>query len=53
MVKTLPFNAEGTSLIPGQGTKTPHFMWHGQKFIRILIIKEVLFSLWKKKNKTP
>jgi len=27
MVKTLPFNAEGVSLIPGWGAKTPHASW--------------------------
>ena len=24
-------NAEGAGSIPGQGTKIPHAMWHGQK----------------------
>ena len=24
-------NAGGTDLIPGQGTKIPHAVWHGQK----------------------
>ena len=23
-------NAQGVGLIPGQGTKIPHAMWHGQ-----------------------
>ena len=27
VVKTLPFNAEGVSLIPGWGAKTPHASW--------------------------
>ena len=31
MVKTSPSNAEGTSLILGQGTKILHALRHGQK----------------------
>ena len=31
MVKILPSNAEGVSLIPGWGTKT-HILWWNQKF---------------------
>ena len=31
VVKTLHFSAAGMDLIPGQGTKIPHDMWHGQK----------------------
>ena len=27
VVKTLPFNAEGVGLIPGQGAKIPHASW--------------------------
>ena len=37
MVKTLPSNAGGTGLIPGQGTKIPHpmFFWpKGQNIIQ-------------------
>ena len=31
MVKTWPSSAGGVSLIPGQETKIPHAMQHGQK----------------------
>ena len=31
VVKNLPSNAGDTSLIPGQGTKIPHAVWHSQK----------------------
>ena len=31
VVKTLPSNAEGTGLIPGQGTKIPQAVWYGKK----------------------
>jgi len=30
-VQWLEFIAEGMSSIPGQGTKIPHALWHGQK----------------------
>ena len=31
MVKTLPFNAEGKGLTPGEGIRVPHVTWCGQK----------------------
>ena len=31
MVKTSPSDAEGTGLIPGQGTKIPHALWPRNK----------------------
>ena len=31
MVRTLPFTARGTGLMPGQGTKIPHASRCGQK----------------------
>ena len=31
VVKTLDFSAGGVDLIPGQGTKIPHAMWHAKK----------------------
>ena len=31
VVKTLPFNAEGKGLTPGEGIRVPHVTWCGQK----------------------
>ena len=40
MVKTLPFNAEGKGLTPGQGIKVPHVTWCGQKIkIKVCCVK--------------
>ena len=38
-------NAGGTGLIPGQGTKFPHAVWHGQKiFLKTVgLLERVLF----------
>ena len=39
LVKTLCFQAEGVSSIPGQGNKIPHAVCHGQK-IKIMNINK-------------
>ena len=31
MVKTWPFLCRGAGLIPNQGTKIPHVVWHTKK----------------------
>ena len=47
VVKTLSLQSQGTGSIPGQRTKIPHAMWHGQKnffYSGNLIIKNRFFS---------
>ena len=41
MVKTLPSNAEGVRLIPGQGTNNSHATGYSQNSLKILKKREI------------
>ena len=64
VVKTLPFNAEGVSLIPGWGAKTPHIsqpkkkkkakaevVKNSIKTLKMVHIKKIFKYLFNKINK--